>query len=73
MKLTSLIFLSALPLTFVAILAGAPALPALAFSVPVLLLAIAANDYNRPARHYQPVARHPIARPRVRARLPLAA
>ena len=72
MKFTSLVFLSTLPLTLVAILAGAPALPALAFSAPILLLAIAANDYNRTPRYDRGTFVR-AAHGRIRARLPLAA
>lgn len=73
MKLTSLVFLSTLPLAFVAVLAGAPALPTLAFTAPVLLIAMAVNDYNRSAPRYQLHPRTVVPVRRRQARLPLAA
>lgn len=73
MKLTSLVFLSTLPLAFVAVLAGAPAMPTLAFTAPILLLAMAANDYNRSGPRYQLHSQALKPARRGHARLPLAA
>lgn len=73
MKFTALLFLAAIPVTTVLVLAGMPALPTLAFTAAALLLAMASDDYGV-RRHYGENRAVPATRRRaLRARLPLAA
>jgi hypothetical protein len=73
MKSSSLLFSAAIPATVVALIAGAPALPLLAFVATGLILVLAYDDYGRRPNYGRPRVRAIRRRRAAHARLPLAA
>ncbi|HEX2100625.1 MAG TPA: hypothetical protein VHF69_08185 [Candidatus Synoicihabitans sp.] len=77
MKTTSALFAASIPAATLAVLVGAPAVPAFAIATAILVLAIAINDYGarRPGYGILPPSASPGVEnaPVRRANLPLAA